>query len=62
MPKNFIQAFIRSTTKAMYEYAKSEVPAQDDPNEPRYRALFSYLLFKTYRAGPRNAQSVVIKM
>ena len=36
MPKNFIQAFIRSTTKAMYEFAKSEVPAQDDPNEARY--------------------------
>ena len=36
MPKNHIQAFIRSTTKAMYEYAKSEVPCADDPNEPRY--------------------------
>jgi hypothetical protein len=61
MPKNFIQAFIRSTTKAMYEYAKSEVPAQDDPNEPRYWGI-SQIYSKTYRAAPRNAQSVVAKM
>jgi hypothetical protein len=36
MPKSIIQAFIRSTTKTMYEFAKSEVPEPENPDEPRY--------------------------